>query len=152
MLQPPPDRQAAGRNGSRQPGDNRRSGRAGGATAPGASLAEGDLLRARDRFGRSLTHWRAYRDRGGFAFILAHVAALATAQGRPRRAARLAGAAREQRVRHGRPRSPILEECLERLLELAGRGGTEHGTAAEGRSLTLEQAVAEALADAPDPA
>jgi hypothetical protein len=46
------------------------------------ALAEGDLLRARDRFGRSPTHWHASRDRGGIAFILAHFAALAARGGR----------------------------------------------------------------------
>ncbi len=48
------------------------------------ALAEGDLRRARTDFAQSVARWRASRDRGGIAFLLAHFAALAAAQGLPR--------------------------------------------------------------------
>ena len=119
------------------------------------ALAEGDAAGARDLIGQSLAHWRASRDQGGIAFVLAHFAALAAAEGRPRRAARLAGAAAEQHALRGGPRSPVLQAHLERLLKQANQGAAGHAHAAaaqEGRAMTLEQAVADALADAPDPA
>jgi non-specific serine/threonine protein kinase len=115
------------------------------------ALAEGDHARARELFGQSLAHWRASRDHGGIAFVLAHFAALAAAEGRSRRAARLAGAAAEQHALRGGPRSPVLQAHLERLLAQANRGAAGHAHAAaaqEGRAMTLEQAVADALEDA----
>jgi non-specific serine/threonine protein kinase len=119
------------------------------------ALAEGDHARARARFAQSLAHWHASGDQGGIAFLLAHFAALAAAESRPQRAARLAGAAAEQHALRGGPRTPALQAHLERLLEQARRGaaGPAHAAAAqEGRALTLEQAVAYALEDAPDSA
>ena len=106
-------------------------------------------------FAQSLAHWRASRDQGGIAFLLAHFAALAAAEGRPQRAARLAGAAGEQHAAARGPRSPVLQAHLERLLEQANQGAAGHAHAAaaqEGRAMTLEQAVAYALEDAPNSA
>ena len=117
------------------------------------ALAEGDLVRARACFAQSLAHWQAARDPGGIAFLLAHFAALAAAEGRPQRAGQPAGAAAEQHARRGGPRTPALQAHLERLLEQVRRGPGGAAPAAatqEGRAMTLEQAVADALADAPE--
>ena len=69
----------------------------------------------------------------------------------PQRAARLAGAAGEQHALHGGPLNPILQACLERLLQRASRSGGPRTPrrAQEGRAMTLAQAVAYALEDAP---
>ena len=76
----------------------------------------------------------------------AHIAAL---QGEPRRAVRLGGAAAAQTESSSTPLIPLFEALLTEGLEMARRALGEEAYAAawaEGRLLSVEDAVAEALA------
>jgi predicted ATPase/class 3 adenylate cyclase len=114
------------------------------------ALAAGDYVTARTRFEESLAIWGETGDSGGIAFLLAGFTELATAKTQPQRALRLAGAAAVLREKHGTPTATSLQARLERTLELvrsAFRG--EDAAAAwwsEGQAMTLEQAIAYALA------
>jgi DNA-binding CsgD family transcriptional regulator len=113
------------------------------------ALAEGDHAAAGAAFRLTAAAWRAAGDRGGVAFVLAHVAALAAARGQAERAARVGGAARRQLERFGGPYSPVLQAWLERLIARATPPPHEGELArawAEGRAMTAEQAVADAEA------
>jgi hypothetical protein len=86
----------------------------------------------------------------GLAYGLEGMVAVAAATGDVPRAGRLAGAARALRERSGLHNGPMFtfhQAYLDRLVA-AGTGGELDAAIAVGRELTVEQAVAEALADA----
>jgi predicted ATPase/DNA-binding CsgD family transcriptional regulator len=112
------------------------------------ALAQGDARRARTTFAESLRLARQTGDHLATAFCIEGFAgALAVTQ--PGRAIRLAEAAAALRQALGSTRFPADRERLDRWLEVAARGLGETATAAarrEGRAMTLDQAVAYALA------
>ena len=92
---------------------------------------------------------RELGDLWGVAGALDGFAALAAAQGRPERNLRLAGAAAALLEAIGAAPQPVAQRSLERWLAQARQALGEAAAAArfaEGRGLSLEQAVAEALA------
>ena len=118
------------------------------------ALAEGDAAAAR----RGLTQGLAVlRDAGyvwGLPPRLRDLAQVAEAQGHPARAARLWGAAAAQhQALLGRPlpahEGPTLAQAAESLRARLGAAAFDAAWA-EGQAMTLEQAVAYALEDAPD--
>jgi len=77
--------------------------------------------------------------------------ALAAAQGQPERALHLAGAAAALRETIGAPLPPTEQEEFERHLEMARQTLDEEAAAkalANGRAMTLEQAIEYALQEA----
>jgi predicted ATPase/DNA-binding CsgD family transcriptional regulator len=112
------------------------------------ALAQGDARRARATFAQSLRVARETGDHLATAHCLEGFAgALAVTQ--PGRAIRLAEAAKSLRASLGCAPFPADRRRLERWLELAARDLGERATGAarsEGRGLTLDQAVAYALA------
>ena len=112
------------------------------------AVERGDLAGARAWLGESLLAHRRYGDMRGLAHALAALTGLAAAEGRPERAVRLAGAAE------------ALCDAARATLQPSERGAFEAGLAAaraalpgdiadrawaEGRSMTIEQAIVEAL-------
>jgi tetratricopeptide (TPR) repeat protein len=102
-----------------------------------------------------LVRWRELGHKRSFADGLEAFAGLAGAQRRPRRAARLLGAAAGLRDALGLPLPPAERPRYERH-EAAARAAPGDEvfvrTRAEGKAMTPEQAVAYALEDAPDAA
>src|SRR5258708_4929653 len=118
------------------------------------ALAQGDARRARATFAESLRLARQTGDHLPTAHCIEGFAgALAVTQ--PRRAVRLAQAARALREAVGSISFPADRERLDRWLEVAARSRRETATAVarrEGRALTLDKAMAYALAgDEPPP-
>ena len=112
------------------------------------ALAEGDYVTARVRFEESLTIWSETGDRGGIAFLLAVFAELAIAEAQPWRALRLAGVAAMLREKHGTPLALGLRAKLEHTLHLvksAYSGEDEETAWAEGRAMSMEEAISFAL-------
>jgi tetratricopeptide (TPR) repeat protein len=110
----------------------------------------GNIRRARDLYEESLAVWQLLREKAGVLDALASLARVIAAEGEPARAARLYGAmASEWTVWSWLPRSPTersFHECgiaavRDALDEEEFRAAWEAGT-----SLSLEEAVAEALA------
>jgi predicted ATPase len=113
-----------------------------------ASESRGDYESARARYEESLSLHREVGERRGIAECLEGFARVAIAQGQPERAARLFGAAAALREAIGAPLPPIDRFRYERLVAAARAGLTEDAFAAawiQGRSLSLEEAIAEAL-------
>ncbi|HEY8742584.1 MAG TPA: LuxR C-terminal-related transcriptional regulator, partial [Chloroflexota bacterium] len=112
------------------------------------ALAQGDARRARTTFAESLRLARQTGDHLATAHCIEGFAgALAATQ--PGRAIRLAEAAGSLRERVGSSPFPADRERLERWLGVAARGLGESATSVaqtEGRLMTLDQAVAYALA------
>jgi len=120
------------------------------------ALAEGDAATAHARLTEALT---VLRDAGlvwDVPPLFGDLAQVAVAQGQPERAARLWGAAAAQhQALLGRPlpadEGPTLAQATESLR--ARRGAAAFAAAWDaGRAMPLEQAVADALEDAPDAA
>jgi tetratricopeptide (TPR) repeat protein len=117
------------------------------------AIARGDLAAARARYTESLERQQSVRSTMGFAFTLCGMAALAAAEGAHRRAARLAGAAAGMCERSGlRPERTQQAGFGERLAAARAALGEEAFAAAwaHGRAMTLEQAIADALAETPE--
>jgi predicted ATPase/class 3 adenylate cyclase len=115
--------------------------------------AQGDSGRAMACYAQSLAASRELGDREEIARCLEDVAALAGAQARPRRAARLLGAAVAIREEIGTPVAPFEREAYERQVAAlrSTLGVRDFATAwASGRAMSLEQAVADALEEAGD--
>jgi hypothetical protein len=111
---------------------------------------QGDAAAALAQLRESLTQRWAMGARLGIAEGLEQVALVAGGQQQLARAARLLGAAEALRQTIGAPRPPVDRPIYEATLETTRLGlGTDAFAAAwaAGQALTLEQAVAEALAD-----
>jgi len=112
---------------------------------------QGDLPTARRLFARGPAIWRAPGYWHNAIQALEGVGRLAAAEGRPERAVRLIGAAAELRAAHGVPLLGAEGARLDKDLHVAHQelGEARFATSSTpGRSLSLEQATAYALADA----
>jgi predicted ATPase/DNA-binding CsgD family transcriptional regulator/Tfp pilus assembly protein PilF len=115
------------------------------------ALTRGDLDAARDRLAEGLRINQACGQRLGIARGLEAFAALAAARQQPEQAARLAGTACQLRESLGQPTG--IGSRVEEILELArDRLGatTAAGLFAEGRDMTMEDAIGYALGSFPD--
>jgi len=113
-----------------------------------ARLLLGDPDRARADFASSVTLSAGLGHAEGLAYGLEGLVAVAALAGDVVRAGRLAGASRALRERSGTHNGPMFtfhQKYLDRLVE-AGQGAELDAAIAAGRDLTVEQAVAEALA------
>lgn len=114
-------------------------------------LIRGDVAAARRDFARSVTVSAGIGHSEGIAFGLEGMVAVAALTGDDARAGRLAGAAQALRERTGTHNGPTFtfhRRYLDRLL--AGpNASTVEAAMAEGRELSAEQAVAEALEGEP---
>jgi predicted ATPase/class 3 adenylate cyclase len=109
---------------------------------------EGDWERARAYLGESLEVRQEIGDKGGIAWCLERLADLALSQGQPEMAVRLLSAAAVLRTSIGSVIDPAdQEEYQNRRSALRRQFGEEKFTSLwkEGRSFTLEQAIAHAL-------
>jgi len=111
--------------------------------------AQGDAPRAAACFAESLVRYRELGHQEGIAVCLAGSAGVAGSLGQPVRAARLFGAAEGLRARIGALGQPIERAAYDAsLASVRGQLNQETFAAAwaEGRMLTIEQSIAEALA------
>jgi len=114
-----------------------------------AQLMLGETDDARADFARSVTVSAALGHVEGLAYGLEGMVAIAAIAGDVDRAGRLAGAARALRERSGLHNGPTFtfhQKYLDRLTA-AGDGAALDAAIAAGRELSVEQAVAEALAE-----
>lgn len=114
-----------------------------------AQLMLGETDDARADFARSVTVSAALGHVEGLAYGLEGMVAIAAIAGDVDRAGRLAGAARALRERSGLHNGPTFtfhQKYLDRLT-VAGDGAALDAAIAAGRELSVEQAVAEALAE-----
>src|SRR5262249_19988974 len=112
----------------------------------------GDAALARARYAEALTIEGEFGYGLGVAEALEKLAGLDAAAGRPARALRLAGAAAPLRGAFGRRRWPLDQAQLERWVQTARAALGEPAAAAAwaaGQAMSLDQAVAYALEDAP---
>jgi len=100
---------------------------------------------------RSLRICQDMAEPGSTAFVLDRFAILASAQGQPGRAFRLAGAAAALRDQAALPLPAPIQRRVDQKLEPARRalGRVADAALSAGRSLTYDDAIAEALASAP---
>ena len=113
------------------------------------ALAQGDAALATTHFVEALVLSRDLGDRAGMAWCLAGLAGVAAAGGQPERAAWLWGAAEALRQTIGVRAAPASRTTRERLIARAREqlGEAAFNAAwAEGQKMTMEQAVAYALA------
>lgn len=113
-----------------------------------AATREGDWERARAYLGESLEVRQEIGDKGGIAWCLERLADLALSQGQPEKAVRLLSAAAVLRTTIGSVIDPAdQEEYQNRRKALRSQFGEEKFTSLwkEGRTLTMEQAIAHAL-------
>ncbi|MCL6645785.1 MAG: tetratricopeptide repeat protein, partial [Dehalococcoidia bacterium] len=113
------------------------------------AVHEGDLVQACALFREALTIMRHLLGPWNQSMPLAALAYVAATQGQAMRAARLAGAVAALGDLHHTPLIPLSEELFQKGLAMARQalGETAYAAAwAEGRAMSLEQAVAEALA------
>ncbi len=106
---------------------------------------QGNYEAARNRYDQILTLAREIGDKAGIAVYLEQLAEVVTAQGEGAWAARLWGAAEALREAIGAPLVPVFRPGYERAVAAARThvGGQEFAAAwAEGRTMTLEQALA----------
>ncbi|MFQ5874043.1 MAG: tetratricopeptide repeat protein, partial [Dehalococcoidia bacterium] len=109
---------------------------------------QGDLGQAVELFEESLTLYRELGDKRGSTECLEGLAGLTCARGQPERAARLFGAAEALCEAIGAPLSPADRADYDRDVSTVHAGLDEEAFAAawaEGRAMTLEQAIAYAL-------
>ena len=117
------------------------------------ALARGDLAAARPLLREGLRRFRDLDYRYAAVDALALAAALASAEGHPARAARLAGAVAALNAAMGRGLPRIEREALECNLPASRRALPDAAATAAwdaGRALPLDRAIAEALDDPPD--
>jgi DNA-binding NarL/FixJ family response regulator len=112
------------------------------------ATARGDFQNARTLLGRSLQLNREVGELTGTAFVLVRFAEIAAAQAQPRRALRLAGAAASLRARVEVELPFATQHRLDSQLEQARRALGPDATVVyeQGRALSFEAAIAEALA------
>jgi predicted ATPase/transcriptional regulator with XRE-family HTH domain len=111
---------------------------------------EGDDAGAQSLYEQSVALMRQVKDKFHQAFLLEAFANLSVGQGRLRRGAHLSGAADALRQQIGSTVPPWAQPGLDRTLRLAreGLGEDAFGQAwAEGKAMTLEQAISYALED-----
>jgi non-specific serine/threonine protein kinase len=111
-------------------------------------MREGNWKRALARLGESLTVRQEIGDKGGSAWCIERLAEVAWAQGNPEKAVRLLSAAAALRISIGSVIDPVDQpEYQNRRMALRTELGQERFAAMweEGRTLTLEQAIAYAL-------
>jgi DNA-binding CsgD family transcriptional regulator/tetratricopeptide (TPR) repeat protein len=116
------------------------------------ALARGDQRTSHDRLSQSMAIQQELGDMAGIAFVLERFSGLASAQGRYAAAVRLTATAETLREAAGSPLSPSGQARVGQTLLPAQQALGEAATAdarRAGRALTLEEAIAEALA-APD--
>ena len=109
---------------------------------------EGDYTGALDATRQALQIARSMHNRGEMAWCLPIIAGSLVMLGQPQRAALLLGASESFLERIGAFNLPADKQEFDRIREqvIAALGNTDFQAAvAEGRKLTLEQAVAEAL-------
>jgi|SRR5579859_291702 len=114
------------------------------------ALAQGESTNASAHLIKALALFRELGDRAGVSWCLAGLAGVAMLDEEPQRAAQLWGAAEAQRQAIGCRPAPAARATRERLIAAAREQlGDELFAAAwaEGEKLTMEQAVALALAD-----
>src|SRR6266498_582353 len=115
-----------------------------------AAVLESDWATADEYFREGLELYDRLHENGGISECLNALAAVAAAEGRPERAARIWGAVEAQRagIGLGGLHEHELEIGLRLLSEAAAELGEDRFEAARaaGRGLTLDAAVAEALA------
>ena len=108
----------------------------------------GDYATARALIADGLAIYREVGNVWAMVHMIGNTAGVVACLGQPERALRLAGAAAAQREAKNVPLAPDLQARLERLLTPARQALDEDARAAawaEGRSMTLEEAVAYAL-------
>lgn len=108
-----------------------------------------DYAAARSHYSDSLRAYREYDDRWALAFLLEDIGVLAALCGDAQSALELIGATDAIRETIGAPRSPSLEQEMERQLAAAVAGLSEEERAAcrsRGRALDLAAGIARALA------
>ena len=113
-----------------------------------AAWAQGDYGAARGFYEESLTIQREVGNKRGIAYSLEGLAWVACAEGQAKRAARLFGAAEALREAIGAPLHPVERDVYDRAVAAARAALSEEAFAtawAEGRAMTMEQAVAYAL-------
>ncbi|MFQ5613726.1 MAG: tetratricopeptide repeat protein [Anaerolineae bacterium] len=113
-----------------------------------AVRGQGDYETARALYAEGLAINRTLGDHRAIAYLLEDIGCLAVLQGRPRHALRLTAAAEVLREAAGAPLAPTEREDLERRLAPAHDSLGEAGAAsalAEGSSMSLEQAIEQAL-------
>lgn len=111
------------------------------------ALGLGDAKLARARFAEALTYRQRYMERLCDLWCVAGLAGVAALAGQPRRAARLWGAAEARRQAIGARPAPAARATRERLMAMAREqlGDAAFDAAwADGATMTLEQALAEA--------
>ena len=114
-----------------------------------ATLSSGDTAQASEMLQEGLALFHEVGDRAGLSACLEGLAAVATLEGHPARAARLFGAAQAQRETIGIPVHPAYQADHDhRLAAIRDVLNQEDFTLAwaAGRALSLEAAVAEAIA------
>ncbi|HEV7812139.1 MAG TPA: DUF4062 domain-containing protein [Leifsonia sp.] len=114
-----------------------------------ALLLDGAVDQASADFALSVTISASLGHAEGIAYGLEGLVAVAALAGDAERAGRLAGAARALRERSGTHNGPMFtfhQKYLDQLV-VAGKGEQLDAAIAAGRDLTVEQAVAEALAE-----
>lgn len=119
-----------------------------------ALVAQGDHESALPVYMESLGLFQAVGSTWGLAYSLEGIASVACAQGQPARAARLCGAAEALREAIGAPLPPLDRAGYDHTVDAAqaALGHEVFGEAwALGRTLSLEQALAEAVLDAASP-
>jgi predicted ATPase/DNA-binding CsgD family transcriptional regulator/DNA-binding XRE family transcriptional regulator len=121
------------------------------ALAAHAAIAQRDFAAAHRDLCRGLRINQEIGGLAGIAFVLVRFAFLASAEGQPRRALRLAGAAAALRRRAETPLSKVSAQRLDQQLAPAREalGPLADAAMAEGTALTLDAAIAEALATSP---
>jgi DNA-binding CsgD family transcriptional regulator len=113
------------------------------------ALREGDLSEARERFGGALMIMHGLLEPWHLAMMLAAFTRIAATGGQLLRAVRLGAAVSRLREVYDTPLIPVLEPLLVEGLELATkhlRTSDYMQAWSEGRALSVEEAVAEALA------
>jgi predicted ATPase/DNA-binding CsgD family transcriptional regulator len=116
------------------------------------ALAERDFGEARTRFGEGLALYREMDSRRGIGIAISGFAAVAAAQGQPERAVRLAGAATALHQAGGGAIELVKPRGSAAWLDDARRALGDAAAAsawASGLSLSVDDAIDEALADAP---
>ncbi len=116
-----------------------------------ALIQEGDLGGARDLLGQSLAHFQRSGDIAGMTLVLGDFASLAAARGDAHRAARIWGAARSLTTTTGTGLASFVDQSFDHLQRPTVHGMLEAAEverlAVEGAAMTVDEAVAYALAD-----
>ncbi len=115
-----------------------------------AELATGAIGDAAAHFGEALSLYRELESEDSFAIVLEGLSGVAAAQHQPQRCAQLLGAATAIREAFGMPLSPNSQAIYRRMLEAAQAQlapAEWEAELARGRAMSLEQAIAYAIAE-----